>query len=405
MNEIKRVNTVPLHRVIISLIVLFSLNIWSLIILPSGFNNGVEILIAFLLLFEVIRCFPSVKKIKGIFNKNILFFIILPILTAVGTLVFHKQSILHTIIVQRFVLFWLVYYLLFLWNIDTKWLMKMIIAVGFIWVTVTILQQFTYPYYLFASRPYIMFRNGIYRYMPAGLIFGVVSMFYYYMKLVKYSTVKNFLLFFFFLAGIYFYSARQYIFVTSLVISISFFFVKGKERRKIISVVILLVISFATVMDVILSKLQTATSDVDEHNIRLVAYYFYGLKYFPHWITHIIGNGFPYSNSAYGKIMYEYIQGGMGLYRSDIGIVGTYNLFGLAYIINLLLALIKALRSKISEDYIFLKLVIVFLLIELPLAEFSWNSAFIPVYCFIFYIIEKHRTSDDESISHCNTSI
>ncbi len=116
---------------------------------------------------------------------------------------------------------------------------------------------------------------------------------------------------------------------------------------------------------------------------------FYLYEYWPHWTTMLTGNGLPHIASAYGREMDLIIQY-FRFFRSDVGIVGAFNKFGIFYVIIVFGLIIKCLKIKIhnNEDK-YLKLFFFNALFLIITNESFSNERVIPFYCFILYLIDK----------------
>src|SRR5690606_31568872 len=86
--------------------------------------------------------------------------------------------------------------------------------------------------------------------------------------------------------------------------------------------------------------------DNDDY-IRFLSADYYLNEYWPHWSTKLLGNGRAHGLSEYGEEMALLTD--LGFHRSDVGIIGTYNEFGIFYIINIAMFYFFGLFAKIRE--------------------------------------------------------
>lgn len=117
-------------------------------------------------------------------------------------------------------------------------------------------------------------------------------------------------------------------------------------------------------------------------NVRVLAMEFYGLEYWENWFNVLLGNGCPYGNlNEYGHYISN-MEKDYGLYRSDIGIVGVFSLYGLAYIAALIALYVKTFKNfKYISTY--LRLLVIASILNLPLA--CWTD--FPIFMSIIYFL------------------
>ena len=126
-----------------------------------------------------------------------------------------------------------------------------------------------------------------------------------------------------------------------------------------------------------------------ESNIRALSADFWLNEYWPHWATKILGNGPPHMLSDYGRES-ELIRAYFHFFRSDVGFIGTYNLFGILYVLNCIWITLRVILMKIPDKRdIYLKLFF-FNVIFLSVTNESFSKqSVIPFYCFLLYLIDK----------------
>lgn len=112
-------------------------------------------------------------------------------------------------------------------------------------------------------------------------------------------------------------------------------------------------------------------------------------EYWPSWVTKIIGNGPDIKGGSYGDEI-DAVRKYLHFYRSDVGIIGSYNLWGIFYVINVIWVIVKGLKSKYYDrNNQYLRLFFFNTLMILIINETFDSPATIPWYCFIFYLIDK----------------
>lgn len=373
---------------------LISISLWSCKLIDEGIFRQLEVLSCLLLILCVLFN-TKVFLQKGVhFKVFVLCFLFLPLTSVIGAYLFHRQPIGLTLLLERVNLFWLLYFVLHIFDLPTERIKNLIIFLGGVWAFLTVAQQFTYPTAFFYSRGEDI-RAGVIRLMVTGLPFGVFVLFYYFNEYLI-TRKTNYLLFaFFMMAALYFNGSRQTLGAAIFCMLIAVFMLKGEEKWKYITTLVLmgLVVVLFLQPSFLAEHIELTTVQMnDEDYIRFRAVDFYFNEYWPHWGAKLIGNGKPHIDSDYGLEM-EYLSKGLGLFRVDIGIIGAYNSFGLFYIVNAIIVTIKALSFRLpSEKNRPLKLYLIFSTILLPLSFFYPSAVGMSFFSLLFYLIDKAVT-------------
>jgi hypothetical protein len=290
---------------------------------------------------------------------------LLPFMSVIPCYFEHEQSIYTSLrLLLDMQLCWLLYFVLHRFQISEKDIFKILIFIGSTWVALELIQQVTYPNYYFYTRgdtdvKSIEIRAGIYRYMITGISFALLALFYYLQKVFDSNKqrVKNFSWAIFFLLGVYLYMTRQILVsVLASVFIAPLLTEKINIKKKILFFLggILLLGSIYLFKDILFGELIEDTgSEVSDDNIRVSSYLFY-LNYWNDWTCFIFGNGLYDEASSYGKYL-SYVENDLGLWRSDIGIIGELSKYGIIYIMAYILFCFYFFR-KSKEIELYLKL-------------------------------------------------
>ncbi|MCE7059782.1 hypothetical protein [Dyadobacter sp. CY343] len=335
----------------------------------------------------------------SIFGTNVKLFLIIPLISALGAAAFHGQELHWSVSVIRTNFFWLLYFVVRVFNIDTKRIVYLIATIGVIWCIITIVQQFTYPMILFYNRDgedgQELLRGNIYRFMIDPHYFGVFMTIYFYCESLRKQKFVYMLFVLLGLAGLYYFGTRQ---VAAAVLGcMAIFTLSLKGRTQIMALGVALALScFAYAFsDVLFGSFVELTNDQlnsNEDDIRNIAADFFLFDYWPHWMTVFTGNGMENHNSHYGMEMLRMNQE-LGLYRSDVGLIGAFNLFGIFYVINILWVNIKGISSRYyTGETKYLRLFFVYSLVLVWISEHYSYAAAIPFFCFLFYLVEWSYT-------------
>jgi len=172
------------------------------------------------------------------------------------------------------------------------------------------------------------------------------------------------------LLGIHLYMTRQVTFAVLACIFISPLLLKKINfRKKILFFLsgIILMGSIYYYRNILFGDLIEKTGDqLSEDNVRITSYQFY-LNYWDDWSCFVFGNGMPHTKSSYGTYLINYVQEGLGLYRSDIGIIGELSKYGIIYII-VFFAFCFYFFRKSKEIKLYLKLYFIYLMFNLPMS-------------------------------------
>jgi hypothetical protein len=222
--------------------------------------------------------------------------------------------------------------------------------------------------------------------------YGVFVALYFFHQYLNTQRLKHLFLAFIGLIGVYYHGARQFLAAAVVCMGIDVLFATGRAKLNMIALgmcggMILLFFSETLFGEYIeMTASQVENSDTD---IRILAGNFFLNEYWPSWVTKIIGNGRPSADSSYGQELNafkEYFH----FYRVDVGIIGSYNEFGILFVINVMWMNLKGLTNKFYDrNNMYLKLFFFNALMLLLISEYYADPASIPFYCMILYLIDK----------------
>jgi hypothetical protein len=378
----------------VAVAVLISLNLWSFQLIPE---NIYKVLEALLLGVLILVLFTSKEKIRQplIFKENVILFMVIPVLSAISALIYHDQSLPLSMLILRTNFFWLLYFVLHRFDIPKQSAINLLVFVGLVWMIITIVQQFTYPTYYFYTRSesddYSILRANVYRFMAYGHQYGGFVLFYFAYKYFQRRKVAYLLVVAISLTAFYYYGTRQFAIAGIICIPLAVLFLKGKSRMIAASLIIIGATLIFYYRDPLFQQYIEMTRNQYQggEDVRQMGAKFWLFEYWPHWTTQIFGNGRPHINSAYGAEM-ERIRLTYHFYRSDVGIIGAFNEFGILYVLNVLWTTLKGLRSRYLLTFDkYLVLLFINSLVLLLTSLYYSNSMGIPFYCLLFYVFEK----------------
>jgi len=321
---------------------------------------------------------------------------------------------------SRTIIYWLLYYIISKLNADEYKLEKLIVLVGIIWSSIMVAQQITFPSVFFNS-PNVYFdyfadtdidtvrtmaeeRAGLIRIMVLGLPYGYFLVFYSWIRLNDNFNFKILFIFLLSITALFLTGSRQIVFATMLIITLDFILRTNRLSTKRIFIPILFIILIILAYPLINNYFSSLIAVTREQNIisneyiRMQEINFFLFNFYPHWLCYIVGNGWEHSLSSYGQEMINQI-----FYRSDIGIIGALNKFGLIYFVVVLMIYYKVIvpHKKIIIPYN-IRLLFIFLLItSVTGVNYFETEENILLFVFIFYIIEKR--SEEHLYINSNT--
>ena len=300
-------------------------------------------------------------------DKIVLGFMLIPFVSSIGAYLYHEQTIIETILASTSALFYLYYFYLRKKKKPVDTLISSIIILSVIYTTIEVVAQVLYPQLIFGfildGMDGIEVRNGLYRIRILGAVLPVFSLFYSFYKLKKKVSYFYISLFLYSLIGIYMQGTRQIIASALLIIAINFLY--GLRKKMDFSIVFLaLVLGFLLYsnFDKLFGDMVEQTSEVDENYSRFRSYSYYGYEgNIDNDLAILLGNGQPYGDSKYGRETMRLQP--LGIYASDVGIVGLYYYHGLL-LISLILFFYYFVFKNRSKLHSFLNMYVVYCFIS-----------------------------------------
>ncbi|MCC6288641.1 MAG: hypothetical protein IT249_12235 [Chitinophagaceae bacterium] len=124
---------------------------------------------------------------------------------------------------------------------------------------------------------------------------------------------------------------------------------------------------------------------------RNLALGYYLFQYSPHWFCYIFGNGFPSGgNSPLGDLMWDNFK--LGIYASDLGLIGMWTSYGLIPIIVVYSVIIKTLWRK--QYPLYFKF-ICFHILFVPTIFHFWRNPGVTFFVIIFYLYAYYTEQNE----------
>lgn len=335
---------------------------------------------------------------NGIIMKQIFCFMLFPFISILMAGLFHDQDLLNSLNATSMHLGYSLFFLMLIWEVPYNSVLKSVVVLGLIWCMIQIIQQITAPVFLFSNSVALLQdaevgndRNGIYRYMPLGYQFGLIFLFYFFQQYLEKKKNYSLIGIVIGLLGVYFTATRQTIGVTILCLVIGMFISKKIKLSAFLGISVLFYVIIMN-FDALFGQFIEKTADKDDMSTvaRLNAYSIYGLE-LNDWnpLKMILGNGDPGRGTMYQRYIRN-IEIRQWAVRADIGIVGMYYTYGLIYVTAIFIFFIKIFRKWKFVD-LYLKLFVIFIVCTSPMLwHFGYSSAYIGIYSFIYYLLEKN---------------
>ncbi len=305
----------------------------------------------------------------------------------------HDQSISTTIIAQRFMYFYLMYWVLHSVKPKIEDLEKIIYWLGITFSVFYLIQFFLYPTVVFDVR--IAPDRGTVRIFLTGFTFLVLAYFLTLNKLFEYFSIEKLFSLFLFISILILMGTRQVIFSVILLTLLNVLFSK-KVKSKVLIVLLISAAIFPVIIlfqEIFLSLIELSKSQTESlaENVRIRAAVFFLTELFPNTFSYFTGNGADSTNSYYGFLIQMY-RDAYGFYQSDIGIIGDYTRFGALFVLGAFMILFKIIFGKITSHYVYIKFFFITVLLTLFTGggPFAQSDSIIAI-CFTLYIIDLNR--------------
>ncbi|MHC1775944.1 MAG: hypothetical protein AB9834_11080 [Lentimicrobium sp.] len=384
-------------RLLILFIILASIGFFNFSFLSKGILKQLE-LAGIVLIFLILILQGIYSKDEGFkltFKWEIIFIIVSVFVSMFMAYSVYNQGLPTTLIAQRFMYFYFLYFVLHQVKIPDYDFEKIILYFAIIYSIFYVIQYIAYPRIFFSIR--VMEERGTVRIFLPGLSYLILAYFYVLNKSFNEFSISRLALLLFFFSVFILMGTRQLIFTMFLLTMINILLSK-KVTSKILVVLIAVIAAvpiFLMFQNIFLSmvNLSKEQSVGFEENIRILAGTFFLTDFFPNPISYITGNGADSSNSSYG-VMIQMYKDVFGFFQSDVGIIGDFSRFGSIFLISVVSVLTRILKGYLSEELYYIKYFYLFVI----LTSFTGAGLFgdansIVTICITLYIIDvfKHN--------------
>lgn len=346
------------RQVIILFILLASVTFFRLIFVPRQ---------VYLLLSFASTVFMALAVLIGIiydrgkgFKQNFALEVGLMLLAVVGAMFGayfgHGQNFLLSAWAQNDMYFYFFYFFLHLVRIRPEMFMRLLIFLAGFYAFLFFVQYAIFPVKIVSvglteSRGTV--RIFIPGYLNAEIIFFFFLLLFFRTNNLLYAGIS-----FIYLIIVVLLGTRQILLITGF--SILVVLLISRQVRSRLSMILLIsagaVLIFFIFQDIFIQLIEVskAQSAQEEDDIRIRSARFFLTEFQPHWINYILGNGVGHQASAYGLKIWYY-KDVYGYYQSDLGLIGSYSMYGVLSVISVFLILRKIWIIKVEPMYVFIK--------------------------------------------------
>jgi hypothetical protein len=376
-------------------------NFWDLIILLPIFNSTstpIYIIIWFILGIVFFQRSRNRINIKAHFNytKYALLLFAGFLLSLLPSYYFWHQDVLTSIITNRILIGYLFLPSLFYLRPTDKEIVKAVSYYAIVYLALYTIQAITlHPITVEweskSAEGIINFdtAKSTFGYLLPGYAILLFLLYYSIDKFARRTSLKNILLMSLMLFVFIVLQNRGTLFFA--VIVFLYAILRHLSKNRIITFIfftIIVLLVFFITTSYWSSMLSRTTIDIKNPDYaRWRAFFFFLFDYSPNWLCNILGNGFLSTKSSGGMFIKNLKS--IGLYQSDLGLIGLWSWYGIIPLIVIYVLVIKTLTKK-SFPF-FLKAIAAHILI-IPVC-WSFNSYDIGVLCIFIYLIGYYTST------------
>jgi hypothetical protein len=392
-----------LKRFLVASIFVCAASFYTLIIVPESIRNAAEIVaVGVMLLFLFIDMFSGQEsKIKQYFKFEIYLFLLALFFSMIMAKTFHGQDLTTTLVVQRFMYFYFFYFFIHSLKLQVEYVERMIIPFAFVYIFIWVMQYILYPTLIVDSG--VNPGRGTVRTFIPGTSFLVLAYYKSLQSFFQNHKVKDIsiCLIIYAIHGVLQGTRQSFASITLLTAAYIFFSKQVKSKMLTLILASIAGLAVFIIFYDVLSAMMAVTENQMGHekeNIRITALRFFVIEFHPSWLTYIFGNGADSMKSNYGQLMYYYRT--LGLFRSDIGILGHYSTFGVLFVIAQLSIILRIIFTKLPKELLFFR----YFFISILLVSFTGRNMFgrgdgIVFIGIVLYMIDYYRSKESPNSS------
>jgi len=334
-------------------------------------HNDVVNIVGFTFIFIIAGYFKSEENL--LFRKELKLYLIGFVFTALSSFILFDQSIFGSLKATMPYVFAVgLYVYAHKYELPEAFIIKVITYIALFFTATEIIEQFTYPDYLFCGRiekegaDTVEMRMGLWRMYLFGIYHVLLAFIRVYQKVIERIQIKkNTILLIIIFIGIVCFCARKDIYAAFSVIGLGLIFSRGAQSQIAKYFLgILLVAALLILPDMMLDlNEKTSREVVNEDFIRYLAaeYFLFDMSSSP--LYYLFGAGIPVYQSPLGQLT-EYLQEVYHIHQVDCGFIGYFSKVGIVGLSAYIMIIIKIIKNHKYVDFgLLLYLVIMFELI------------------------------------------
>ncbi len=389
---LKRINIL-----IIIVIIICSTGFFSLKALGSV-QKAVELLGVILILGLLIL--HIVYGDRQLFKKNFAPFILLIFFGALTSMItasyVREQPMGVSFLAERAIFYYFLYFLLHHFKIRPRDLEIIFVLFGIVHMALYLIQYFAFPKVIFDVFM-ISHRGTIRIYLPGSDYLALC----YFMSMFAWLRTNKIRYMIYMLASFSIFillGGRQTMALMVFVLILAIFFSRRVKSRLLITALIAgsAVCVFYLFQDIFMEMLVSSNRDRSQGSgyVRIQATKFFLTTFFKNPIAYITGNGVPGFNSDYSKEV-SLLRLSKGFYLGDIGVIGSYVMYGLFFILGVAGIFFKVFTTKIKEHYGYIKYMFIGSLLSLATGAGFSAADYICFLCCLLYIVDVSAVSNE----------
>lgn len=384
------------------LYMLVSTNFLSCSVISRELCKNLNILFIGYFILQLIIDKKRIAKGQMFFKKEVLAFIVFPLLSGFSCNLLEGQSVFLSIKAAIPMLAFVLYFYLHKKQVSEKSAMKAIFFIAIVIAVIQLVQQFLPSHAIFgiegedeadvAANMEHRMRNGLYRFlMNFNGIFTFPLLYYSWSKIRQKQSVKYIVLFALMLVSAYLTLTRQVMVVVLASLMISVFILKEKTNKKLTFVLcaafaLALFNNFDSLFGELINK---SVDEVDNDNYAR----YYSMSYF--WqestknvVAFFFGHGLPSGGTTYDYYLQKLAD--MQCYASDVGAIGAAFKFGWCYVAVFYLMVLKVWIKYRKDIPSYLTLFLVSILLFSLFMFLISKSYYIAPFAIVLYVIDLH---------------
>jgi len=296
------------------------------------------------------------KGFKQNFSLEVTLFLLASVFAMFGAKWGHGQDLLLSAWAQSVMYFYFFYFFIHLVRIRPGDFERLLIIMGGLYAFLFFAQTAVFPLRIINVGTFEG-RGTIRIFMP-GMMFAELAFYYFLLVLVRTNNLKYAVFCMVYLIIVILQGTRQILLVTSFGILAVIFISKQVKSRMLMVFLIFIgsVLIFFIFQDIFMQLIEVSESQSaqEEDDIRVKSATFFLTDFQALFINYIIGNGVGHQASLYGLKVWYY-KDVHGFYQSDLGIIGSYSMYGILSVIGVILTLRKIFIIKVHPNYHYIK--------------------------------------------------